>query len=120
MLGGGPGNLAVHGTMSVKGAKVSGSKFLGPLLTRLEPLGFREPFDSMLNFRLDPLSLRVTSFQIVSGDHAARLGGSLLFPGGLVDLTGEVDGASVILRGVGTIQEPIWELISSGSAQIVR
>jgi hypothetical protein len=31
-----------------------------------------------------------------------------------------VDGVPVIVRGVGTIQEPIWELISSGSAQTVR
>jgi hypothetical protein len=120
VLGGGLGNVTVRGAASVKGARVSGSKFLGPLLTRLEPLGFREPFDSMLNFRLDPLSLRVISFQIVSGEHAARLGGSLLFPGGLVDLTGQVDGAAVIVRGVGTIQEPTWELISSGSTQTVR
>ena len=34
---------------------MSGSKFLAPLLTRLEPLGFREPLDSKLNFKLDAL-----------------------------------------------------------------
>ena len=52
--------------------------------------------------------------EVGSGSHAVHLGGSLLFLGGLVDLTGDVDGGSAIVRGVGTIQEPIWELISAG------
>jgi len=111
MVGGEPPNLEVNGTMSVKGAKVSGSKFLATLLTRLEPLGFREPVDSKLNFKLDAVSLQMTSFQIVSGSHSIILGGSLFFPGDLVDLTGDVDGGSVSVRCVGTIQAPIWELI---------
>ena len=107
-------NLAVRGTMSVKGAKVSGSKFLAPLLTRLESLGFHEPLDSEMRFKLDAISFRILSLEIISGSHAVRLGGSLFFLGGLVDLTGDVDAGSATVRGVGTIQEPIWELISSG------
>jgi hypothetical protein len=105
-------NLAVTGTITVQGAKVSGSKFLAPLLTRLEPLGFHEPLDSRLSFKLDATSLRMISFQLVSGSHAVRLAGSLFFIGGLVDLSGDADNGSFRVRGTGTIQEPIWELIS--------
>src|SRR3984893_4796299 len=114
MLGGDSANLAIKGTMRVKGAKVRGSKFLAPLLTRLESLGFREPLDSELRFKLDAISLRILALQIVSGSHAVHLGGSLFFLGGLVDLTGDVDGGCNTVRRVGTIQEPIWELISAG------
>jgi hypothetical protein len=49
--------------------------------------------------------------QIVSGSHAVHLSGSLFFLGGLVDLTGDVDSGTATVRGLGTIREPIWELI---------
>ena len=108
--GAAPPNLATSGTFTAQGAKMSSSKFLAPLLTRLEPLGFREPLDSNLRFKLDAFSFRIVSFQLVSGPHAVDLAGSLFFPGGLVDLSGEVDNGSLSVRGVGTIKEPIWEL----------
>jgi len=112
MLGGDPANLAIGGAISVQGARVSGSKFLAPLLTRLQPLGFREPLDSKLSFKLDTVSFRMISFQLVSGSHAVRLAGSLFFLGGLVDLSGVVDNGPISVRGLGTIEKPIWELIS--------
>jgi hypothetical protein len=105
-------HLSVSGTVSVLAAKISGSKLFAPLLTRLAPLGFREPVDLKLSFRLDPESLRLISFQLVSGSHAVRLTGSLLFPGELVDFAGNVDDGILHVRGFGTIQEPIWQLIS--------
>lgn len=112
MLGDDPPNLAVNGTISVQGAKVSESKFLAPLLKRLVPLGFREPLEVKLSFTLEALSLRITSFQLISGSHAVHLAGSLFLLGGLVDLAGNVNNSSVNIRSVGTIQEPNWELIS--------
>ena len=112
MLGGDSANLAIKGTMRVKGAKVGGSKFLAPLLMRLESLGFREPLDAELRFKLDAISLRILALQIASGSHVVHLGGSLFFLGGLVDLTGDVDSGSATVRGLGTVREPIWELIS--------
>jgi hypothetical protein len=112
MFGGDPPSRVVNGTISVQGAYVSGSKLFTPLLTRLEPLGFREPLNSKLSFKLDAGSLRMLPLQLVSGLHAVRLTGSLFFPGGLVDLTGDVDDNSFGVRGVGTIEEPIWQLIS--------
>jgi hypothetical protein len=112
ILGGDPTNIAVSGTISVQGANVSGSKLFAPLLTRLEPLGFREPLDTKLSFKLDPFSLRVISLQLVSGSHSLGLAGSLFFLGGLVDLRGTVDSGSFSVRGVGTVQEPIWQLFS--------
>jgi hypothetical protein len=111
-LGSDPANLAVAGTISVQGAKVSGSKFLAPLLTRLEPLGFHEPLNSELRFKLNAVSLRVISFQLVSGPNEARLDGSIYLLGTVVDLSGDVDNGSFSVRGGGTIQEPIWQLIS--------
>lgn len=107
-----PTTLAVNGTITVQGANVSESKLFAPLLARLEPLGFREPLDSKLTFKWDAVSLRMLSLQFVSGLHTVRLTGSLFFPGGLVDLTGAVDDSSLSVRGVGTVQEPIWQLIS--------
>ena len=106
-----PTHLAVAGTISVQGAKVSGSKFLAPLLTRLEPLGFHEPLTSKLKFELNAVSLRMISFQLISGPHELRLDGSLYLPERLVDLSGDVDNGSFSVRGLGTIQEPIWSLI---------
>ena len=102
----------VSGTVSVLAANISGSKLFAPLLTRLAPLGFREPVDLKLSFRLDAGSLRLISFQLVSGSHAVRLTGSLLFPGELVDFAGNVDDGILHVRGFGTIQDPIWQLIS--------
>jgi hypothetical protein len=112
MLGGDPTNLAVSGTISVQGANVSGSKVFAPLLMRLEPFGFREPVDAKLSFKLDALSLRMISLQFASGSHLLRLAGSLFFLGGLIDLTGAVDNGSLSVRGVGTIQQPDWQLLS--------
>jgi hypothetical protein len=105
-------NLSVSGTVSVLAAKMSGSKLFAPLLTRLAPFGFREPVDLKLSFRLDPESLRLISFQLVSGSHAVQLTGSLLFPGELVEFAGNVDDGILHVRGFGTIQDPIWQLIS--------
>jgi hypothetical protein len=105
-------DLTVSGTISVFEARVSGSKFFAPLMNRLEPFGFREPLDLNLRFRLDPVSLRLIDLQLVSGSHAAQLSGSLLLPGGIVDFSGNVDGGNRRLRGIGTIRDPIWQLIS--------
>ena len=58
-----------------------GQNFLAPLLTDLEPFGFREPLDAELSFKLDAVSLRMISFQLVSGSHSLRLAGSLYFSG---------------------------------------
>jgi hypothetical protein len=112
MLGDDPPNLALNGSISVQGAKVSESKFLAPLLKRLVPLGFREPLDVKLSFKLEALSLRITSLQLISGSHVVSLAGSLFLLGGLVDLTGNVNNSSANIHSVGTIQEPNWELIS--------
>ena len=112
VLGAEPPDLAVHGTMRFKGATVNGGKFLAPLLTDLEPFGFREPLDAELSFKLDAASLRMLSLEIVSGSHSLRLAGSLLFFGDLIDLSGNGDNGAFNVRGFGTIQEPRWELIS--------
>jgi hypothetical protein len=111
VLGGDRTNLAVSGTISVQGAKVSRSKFFAPLMTRLEPLGFREPLDTTLSFKLDAVSLRMIPLELVSGSHSLRLAGSLFFPGGLVDLSGDVNNSPLKVRGVGTIQKPTWQMI---------
>jgi hypothetical protein len=105
-------NLVVIGTIIVQRANLGKSKAFAPLLGRLEPLGFRELFDSRLTFKFDGVSFRVLSLQLVSGRHAVHLTGSLLFPPGLLDLTGTVEGNSLSIRGVGTLQDPIWQLIT--------
>jgi hypothetical protein len=97
---------------SVLAVEMSGSKLFAPLLTRLAPLGFRDPVDLKLSFRLDPESLRLISFQLISDTHTVQLTGSLLFPGELVDFVGNVDDGTLHVRGFGTIQDPIWQLIS--------
>ena len=104
VLGGNAMNRTANGTINVQGSRVNGSKFLAPLLARLAPLGFREPLDAKLSFKLDALSLRMNSLRLVSGSQAVRLSGALYFPGGLVDLSGEVENSSVVVRGVGTVQ----------------
>jgi len=114
IFGGDPGNFAVNGAIDVQGAKVSGSKFMAPLLARLEPLGFREPLDAKLKFKLDQVLLHMIPLQMVSGTHSLTLSGSLFILGGLVDLSGDVDNGSHSVRGIGTIQKPIWQLISRG------
>jgi hypothetical protein len=52
------------------------------------------------------------SLEIFSGSHSLRLAGSLLFFGDLINLSGNGDNGAFKVRGFGTIQEPIWELIS--------
>jgi hypothetical protein len=52
------------------------------------------------------------SFQLISDTHTVQLTGSLLFPGELVDFVGNVDDGTLHVRGFGTIQDPIWQLIS--------
>jgi hypothetical protein len=110
-----PAHLTVAGTIRVQGAKVSGSKFLAPLLALLDPLGFHEPLTASLRFKLDTVSLQIVSFQLVSGPHKIRLEGSLYLLGRLVDLSGNVDNDSFYVRGLGTIQEPIWQVIRPAS-----
>ena len=102
---------AIYGMIVADGALVTGSKFLEALLNRLGPLGFREPLDIKLDFKLARESFQLVSFQLTSGLHTARLAGSFYFPGGWVDLGGNVDHSSVALRGTGTIEDPTWQLI---------
>ncbi|MBV8172941.1 MAG: hypothetical protein JO151_00080, partial [Verrucomicrobia bacterium] len=106
-------NLTVSGTISVFEAKVGGSKLFALLLNRLKPLGFREPVDLNLRFRLDSDLLRLIYLELVSGSHAAQLSGSLRLSGGTVDFSGNVDGGNTLVRGLGTIRDPIWQLIST-------
>jgi hypothetical protein len=105
-------NFSVKGTASVLAAKMSGSRLFAPLLARLEPLGFREPVDVNLRFRLDPVSLRLISLQLASGSHSLQLSGSVFFLGELVDFAGKNDDGTIHIRGFGTIQDPIWQLAS--------
>ena len=107
-----PTDLIVTGTISLFEAKVGESKFFAPLMNRLEPFGFREPVDLNLSFWLDADSLRLIHLQLVSGSHAAQFSGSLLLPSGIVDFSGNVDGGNTRVRGLGTIRDPMWQLIS--------
>ena len=111
-LGSGPAGFTVAGTVRAQGVKVSRSKFLAPLLTLLEPLGFHEPLTSSLKFKLDTISLQIISLQLVSGPHEMRLDGSLSLLRDLVDLSGNVDNGLSYVRGRGKIQEPIWQVMS--------
>src|SRR5206468_10273513 len=100
------------GGIRMQRADLGRSDVFAPLLGGVEPHGFRELFDSRLTFKFDGVSLRVLSVQLDSGQHAVHLTGSLLFPPGLLHLTGTVEGSSLSVRGVGTLQDPIWQLIT--------
>ncbi|MBV9106392.1 MAG: nuclear transport factor 2 family protein [Verrucomicrobia bacterium] len=60
---------------------------------------------------MDPHSVRMLGPDNVSGPHELGLDGSLYLPERSVDLSGDVDNGSFSVRGLGTIQEPIWSLI---------
>jgi hypothetical protein len=102
---------ALNGAMTTEGVTVSGSKFFEPLLYHLGRLGFEEPLDIKVEFKSDPARIQITSLQLVSRAHIALFAGAFYLPGGLIDLNGTVDNGKIGLRGVGTVQDPTWQLV---------
>ncbi len=102
---------AVNGTVTAEGATVSGSKFFGPLLQQLGRLGFADPLDIKLEFKSDQASIQLTALRLASGAHAVVLAGAFYLPGGLIDIGGRVDKGTIAVRGIGTMQDPTWQLI---------
>lgn len=102
---------ALDGTVTTEGATVTGSKFFEPLLNHLDRLGFEQPLDIKVGFKLDSATIQIRSLELASLLHKAVLAGAFYLPGGLIDLNGTVDNGKIGLRGVGTIQDPTWQLI---------
>ncbi len=101
---------ALDGSLAAEGATVHGSKFLGPLLQQLGRLGFTDPLNINVEFNSDQDSLQLTSLRLSSGTHEAAMTGAFYLPGDF-DLDGKIDNGSIRLKGVGTIHDPIWQLI---------
>ena len=115
-LGTGIGSAAefsVRGNLAVTRARVSRARLFAPLMARLEPLGVHEPLQMQLAFQLTPSALKLGSLQLVSDMLAVRLSGSVHLLGGLLDLAGNLDGGATRIHGVGTLNQPIWELDSA-------
>ena len=102
---------AIDGNVTTEGATVTASKFFEPLLYHLGRLGFEEPLDVKMAFKSGSAAIQITSLQLASLPHKAVLAGVFYLPGGLIDFSGTVDNGKFGLRGVGTIQEPTWQLI---------
>ena len=102
---------ALDGSVTTEGATVTGSRFFEPLLYHLGRLGFVEPLDIKVEFKSDSATIQITSLELASLLHKAVLAGAFYLPGGLIDLSGTVDNGKIGLRGVGTIQDPTWQLI---------
>lgn len=98
--------VSASGALTLHQAILSGAHLFAPLISQLEPTGFREPLEVKMSFRMRPDSLKFDSLQLQSGQRFVRLNGSLILLGGLVQLSGDFDGVRV--RGAGTIQEPNW------------
>jgi hypothetical protein len=105
--------FSVRGNLEVTDARVSRVRLFAPLMTRLEPLGIHEPLQMRLAFQLTPNALKLGSLQLVSDMLAVRLSGSVHLLGGLFDLAGNLDGGATRIHGVGTLNQPIWELDSA-------
>jgi hypothetical protein len=102
--------ISADGTVTLNEAVVSGTRLFGPLMRELEPIGFREPVDMTMNFRLRPELFKFNSLQLLSGEHSLRLSGAILFFGGLVDLSGEYQPGGIRIRAAGTASNPRWRL----------
>jgi hypothetical protein len=105
--------FSVRGNLDVTGARVSRARLFAPLMARLEPLGVHEPVHMRLAFQLTPNALKLGSLQLVSDMLAVRLSGSVHLLGGFFDLAGNLDGGATRIHGVGTLNQPIWELNSA-------
>src|SRR6516165_7047050 len=105
--------FSVRGNLEVADARVSRVRLFAPLMTRLKPLGIHEPLQMRLAFQLTPNALKLGSLQLVSDMLAVRLSGSVHLLGGFFDLAGNLNGGATRIHGVGTLNQPIWELDSA-------
>jgi hypothetical protein len=102
--------IFASGNLTLRQAVLNKARLFAPLLSQLEPSGFRKPLDVKMNFRFQPESVKFDSLQLQSGQHSLRLNGSLLFLNGLVDLAGDYKPGAIPVRGTGTTQNPIWQI----------
>ena len=110
MASGTANGFSVRGILSVADAKVSQVRLFAPLMTRLRQSGVHEPLQMHLTFQLTPDALRLSSLQLLSEGHAARLTGAVHLLGGFVDFTGTLEPGATRIRGFGTLNQPGWEL----------
>jgi hypothetical protein len=67
--------------------------------------------DIKAEFKSDQASFQLTALRLACRAHAVVLAGAFYLPGGLIDFGGRVDNGTIEVRGVGTIQDPTWQLI---------
>jgi hypothetical protein len=102
--------FSLTGTLGVTDARLSRVHLFAPLMTRLRPLGIHEPLQMQLTFQLNPDTLRLSSMQLLSETHTARLSGTVHPLGGIFGLAGTLEPGAVRIRGFGTLNQPSWEL----------
>ena len=102
--------FSARGMLDVTDARISQTRLFAPLMTRLAPLGVHEPFQMQLAFQLTPEALKLSSLQLASETRTVRLSGSVHLLGGFLDLAGNLEGGATHIRGVGTLNQPAWEL----------
>ena len=102
--------LSVRGNLELTDARISQTRLFAPLMTRLEKSGFDEPLQMRLAFSFTPEALKLSSLKLISKTSAVLLSGSVHLGEGLLDLTGNVDGGVMRIRGVGALNQPNWQL----------
>ena len=105
--------FSVGGMLEVADARIAQAHLFAPLMARLAPLGIHEPLQMRLAFQLTPEALKLGSLQLASATRTVRLSGSVHLLGGFLDLAGNLEGGATHIRGIGTLNQPAWELAPS-------
>jgi hypothetical protein len=71
----------------------------------------QEPFTLDLRFETAGENLTIETLKLWSAGHSLNLTGSIGLLGGLVDLSGAVDGEGPFARVTGTIESPEWQVV---------
>jgi hypothetical protein len=104
-------DAVVTGSIHLAQARVEDAPLFQPVANRLHAIGLQEPFTLDLRFETAGENLTIETLKLWSAGHSLNLTGSIGLLGGLVDLSGAVDGEGPFARVTGTIESPEWQVV---------
>jgi hypothetical protein len=101
----------VTGSIRLAQAEFEDAPLFQPIINRLRAVGLQGPSTLDLQFESAGENVTVNTLKLWSTDHSLNLSGSIGLLGGVVDLSGAVDGEALLAHVTGTIESPEWQVV---------
>ncbi len=104
----------IAGSLTLTPAKLSEFRVFGPVLGRLQSLGFSGPGVASIQFHTARAAVQIDALRLAEGVHLLEMTGYVSLLDGDVNVRGQTDDGKVQLRASGPLDRLTWELPAEG------